>query len=264
MDTCIFCKKTNAKLSEEHIFPDSIGCPPTMILNNEVCINCNNKLAQLDNHVIQAYDLFRWLHEIPNKKGNMPKISSIRNVYTDNKGMNGDKKRLVFNTGKNDVKIEGTDIILPGFKKNSSAIDGTLNVEGKSAKFKLSQPIETGRDFIRGIYKIGFEIHCLIDGKEKILSPYFDEYRDFIYKDIGDFELFYQFHNDKKVENTFESYFSYDDGRRFIVFRILFITYYVNFTKDEKPYDYLFYGIKKHGNNGFKYVKTKGKSVEYY
>jgi|WetSurMetagenome_2_1015567.scaffolds.fasta_scaffold46678_2 hypothetical protein len=263
MNKCIYCSKSDVQFSEEHIIPDSIGCPPDMILNNEVCEKCNKKLAYLDNRVVQAYDLYRWMHEIPNKKGTLPKVSSIRNVYTDEKGMNGDNKRLVFNTGKEDVIVEGTEIKLPGYRKNSSAINGYLKVDGKIADFKLTQQIETGRDFIRGIYKIGFEIHCLIDGKERLLSSFFDQFREFIYNDIGDMELFYQFHNDKKVENCFHTYYSKDD-RRLIQFRILFMTYYVNFTKDELPYDLLFYKINKFGNDGYKYVKTKGKSVEYY
>lgn len=260
---CIYCKKTEANYSVEHIIPDSIGCPPDLILKHEVCEKCNNKLAVLDNRVIQEYDLIRWMSEIPNKKGKIPKISSIRNVYTDDKGMMGDKKRIVFNSDSKPVKIEKTDIILPGYRKNSSAIDGTLKIKNNEAHFKLSRTFDTDRKFIRGIYKIGFEMQCLLEGKEKILSPFYDQYRDFIYHDIGDMELVFQYNNDHKIFNSLLNTYSNDAGRAMIVFRLLVLTYIVNLTNDEKPFDLMIWGIKNYKNIGLKYVRTIGNRVEY-
>src|ERR1700683_2443969 len=84
---CIWCLTDSKAIQpEEHIIPDSIGCPDDLVFRNgEVCGRCNNQLAKLDQSIISEFGMFKFMAGVPNKRGKPPEISTwpaIHGFYT--------------------------------------------------------------------------------------------------------------------------------------------------------------------------------------
>jgi hypothetical protein len=248
-------------MSEEHIIPDSLLCPPDLILKHEVCESCNQAISRLDNSVIERYDLQRWMVGIPNKKGKTPQIVSIRNLRVDDKGFEGEK-RIVINNTNEEISADGLSV--PSFKKNTSSIKCRHSISDDMVHVKMSQEFRTDRNFIRGIYKIGFEMLCHLKGSTLLFGHYYDEYRDFIFKNRGNRELVYYSDADSLIECALKSTLEFDGNQTIVVFRLLNVTYFPSFTKDESFYDSILQEIRENPKSRMKHVRTIGKKVEYY
>src|ERR1700690_2605137 len=81
---CIWCRKQTSVEPEEHIIPDSLGCPDDLIFRNgEVCGKCNGKNGVLDQALIAEFDIARIMASVPNKKGKPPQIATRANAEGD-------------------------------------------------------------------------------------------------------------------------------------------------------------------------------------
>lgn len=173
-------KEHNTK-SEEHIIPESLGCPSNAILRNgEVCEKCNKWLGRrIDIHIKDAFDIITFQHNITRKKGKSPVIRSRGNLRAEY--ING-KPNYYINTGVKAVN-DSMGNILAGFNKGKSRhINASFDRNGQNVTVKFSVNIGDNIGFVRGLFKIALGALALQMGVETAIDSSYNSVRNFILK----------------------------------------------------------------------------------
>lgn len=182
MSKCIWCKVEHSTTDIEHIIPESLGCPERFILSNgEVCKQCNNSLAALDQAILNDLDFFAFVNGIPRKGKRPPQISCRGNVVAYRK----DYENIIFFNLSKTEKVVTDGIIVSPFRKTERNI--WANFGGDEVSFTLN----IGRDpkFVRGILKIAFNSVVYFLGSETFLRGEYDSIRNFVKQGKGNREI---------------------------------------------------------------------------
>lgn len=205
---CIICKKEKNNLSQEHIFPESIGGSLTI---NSVCKSCNDKLGRnVDSHLVnhKFIEFVRSDLEIAGKKGEIPNplkkgiLSDEPNqkVYIDLTDSNTSELYCVPNINKNkredgskevNIIVDKTDkneipnIVNKILKRNKmpekskKEIEKTLREETiKNPKIKSTFKIDTVK-YKRAIVKIAYELGYYFLGEDYLKDETGEMLRNF-------------------------------------------------------------------------------------
>lgn len=205
---CIICKKDKNKLSQEHIFPESIG---GSLIINSVCKSCNDKLGRnVDSHLVnhKLIEFARSDLGIVGKKGKIPNplkkgiLSNEPNqkVHIDLIDSNTSKLYCVPNINKNkredgskeiNIKVDKTDknkipnIVNKILKRNNipekskEEIEKTLHKEtNKNPKIELNISIDIV-EYQRAIVKIAYELGYYILGNDYLKDETGEMLRNF-------------------------------------------------------------------------------------
>jgi hypothetical protein len=178
---CIWCKKKGEN-SIEHIVPEALGCPEGFILDDfSVCKKCNNGLGHLDQTLVDAFDIFSFLHGIRRKGNRPPEITNRGNMIAQ---ILSDGPELFFNMDTRAKNIKGGKH-LAGFRGAERNIAAKFQQEGGELIVNFS--VEFGRypKFSRGITKIAFSSLAFFIGRDAAIAPEFDPVRAYINKGVG-------------------------------------------------------------------------------
>jgi hypothetical protein len=140
---CIWClNETAPSASEEHIIPESLGCPAGLVFKNgEVCSDCNSRLSLLDQAITAEFDIARIVAGVPNKRGKPAEIATRSNAEGGRRDgrpfinvnmerkitVQGQKRQLKpFAGRRSDLNLEWTETS-PGMATASVTQDGVCN-----------------------------------------------------------------------------------------------------------------------------------------
>lgn len=159
-DSCIFCLGADAPATaEEHIIPESLGCPPALVLRDgEVCDSCNNRLSKADAKLIEALGVMRPFGRFRTKKGKWPRAE------LPNGSIRRDGTRI-------SVEVRQDRACEAGFQDHSVV----LGDAGPEINFTVGIRLD-GR-LSRGAHKIALEYLCLVRGRQAALVSDLDEVR---------------------------------------------------------------------------------------
>lgn len=182
MATCIWCLKSDAPPSIEHIFPEALGCPKEFVLTGGVvCEACNNGMSHLDRAVIDDFDMLAYLANVPRKGGRPPMIRGRGNLVA-NRGRAGPEMSINMDA-QSRVAHDGSP--LGAFGKSERNVSATLNREGNLGRISFSTVIGKNPKFGRGITKIGFSSLAYFLGSETALEEMFNPVRAFVRSGTG-------------------------------------------------------------------------------
>jgi hypothetical protein len=172
VEPCIFCLKVPERWpAEEHIFPESLGCPPGFVLRDaEVCTPCNNRLSKADSKLIEVMSPFRPLGPFKTKKGKWQR-ADLANATFQRTGTNAlklelHKRPMVRGEGVDDFSIEKLPTHVRVHMTMRQRMDGRLS---------------------RGVHKIAFESLCLMRGRAATLAASLDSVRNYVLGTAGGF-----------------------------------------------------------------------------
>jgi hypothetical protein len=151
--TCLFCDSGKFFSTKEHIIPESLG-NDDLILEKEVCDNCQNYLSQIENYVLNKTPIGVWrtLSTIKTKKGKLPTVDFTKD--SQNKGALPD-----FSKHHDNFKLQShedftTEFILP------NSINQNLQ-NGAMEQIKYVFTPKVIHEIGRFLGKIGIELICL-------------------------------------------------------------------------------------------------------
>ena len=216
---CIYCLSTTEDfMSEEHIFPESLGNDELVLPKGYVCDKCNNGvLSQLDTALIKFEPVaFLQVHLVPHtKNGSLPK-ANFQNMTMER-------------TSHNHIKIVLKDE--SGGIQNKAPLGDdwysfSMNIRGKSVTQKFIKMLG------RALFKIALGIVALSQGREQACSARYDSARKFILGE-GDFNNnFFIQNNGKPHAGGRISYKDFEEGTM-VAIDIMGIIFLLNL--EEKP-----------------------------
>ena len=184
MGTCIWCRRSTGQEPVEHIIPDSLRCPPDMVLRDgEVCAKCNNRLSRLDQALVSEFELARFIAGVPNKNGHPPSISTRPNAGG---GSVDGKPHLDVNMEPHSVETTYGRRI---GGRTGRVEDLHMKMEhcGLFGKGTVSQGgICNSKRAVRAIHKVAFEAFAKHHGVKRALRPDFDAVRRFVERGTGE------------------------------------------------------------------------------
>ena len=172
---CIWCLKSPA-VSLEHIIPDSLGCPPALVLHVGVCSLCNHANGRLDRALLTPFELMTVVRGIPRKKGKRPTIDSYSSVSSRQADtgpeiyINRERYRITPPFGKK---------LGPTSHKDPFHDVSLERLSNGRANLHVKQRLQFDRDAVRGLFKIALESIALNQGVEATLDSQFDAVRNF-------------------------------------------------------------------------------------
>lgn len=169
-EPCIFCRNVPSHWpAEEHIFPESIGCPQGFVLQGaEVCTPCNNRLSKADSKLIEVMSAFRPLGRFKTKKG---------------KWQRGDLGNATFQrTGSNALELE----LHKRPMRRGEGVDH-FSIEKLPTHVRVNMSVRQRFDgrLSRGLHKIAFESLCLMRGRSAALDSSLDAVREYVLGTVG-------------------------------------------------------------------------------
>ncbi len=225
MGTCIWCRKESSSHSLEHIIPEALGCPDGFHLKQgHVCKSCNNKLAHLDQAVLEEFDILAFMSGVRRKKKRLPGINSRGNLigkYVNN------NKTIFINMDSEPVKIEGHRV--GGYGKSKRNIKATIEDDNIYRKISFQVIFGDNPKFVRGILKIAFSSLAYFIGTEEVLLSKYDGIRNFVRNNKGQRKILFRASKDISYRNQVWSPFVGNDGYA-IVLRIGIIEFVVDLT----------------------------------
>ena len=183
---CIWCKKSVRKQSEEHILPDALGCPPALVLNDCVCIACNNGLGHVDRALIHQFEIIAFMNGVP-RKGGRP---SMIDTWT---GVRGRVTRagpeIHINAGPQTVEAFGSN--LKAATKRGGIHDVTMGPRVIGERCEIGFKQEFGREpkLRRALYKVALGTLAFHLGARDALRDCYDPIRAFVRKGVGEFDV---------------------------------------------------------------------------
>lgn len=183
---CIWCKKPVRKQNEEHILPDALGCPPTFVLNDCVCIACNNGLGHVDRALIHQFEIIAFMNGVPRKGGKPPMIDGWTGVR-GRVGRSGPEIHI--NAGPQTVTSFGAN--LNAASRRSGIHDITMGPRVVGEQCELGFRQEFGREpkLRRALYKVGLGTLAFHLGAAEALRDCYDPVRAFVRKGEGEFDV---------------------------------------------------------------------------
>lgn len=179
---CIWCKRSDRKSSIEHIIPEALGCPPEFVLKRgEVCQKCNNRLAHLDQAVIDDLDFLPFMNKVPRKRGRPPEIRSRGNVIGTYR--NGEPE-VFFNMEAHPITTHHGDR-LGAYGRSTRNVKAKFERVGNMAKISFGTEFGRNPKFARGIVKIAFTSLAWYRNAETLADQVFNPVRRFVTKGTG-------------------------------------------------------------------------------
>lgn len=226
---CIWCKRDDRKRSVEHIIPDALGCPPDFVLKRgEVCQKCNNRLAHLDQAVIDDLDFLAYMNGIPRKRGKPPEIRSRGNVIgTYEKGA----PAVFFNMETHPITTHLGER-LGAYGRSERNVNATLEKNGDIAKISFDTEFGRNPKFTRGIVKIAFSSLAWLIGAEKLANKAFNPVRRFVTKGAGFRPIILSTDGDLAYSNRVWSPYTSPDGHYSVAFRLAVFHVWVDLSPE--------------------------------
>lgn len=216
---CIWCKRSDRKRSIEHIIPESLGCPPELILKRgEVCQKCNNRLAHLDKAIVDDFDFLIYMNSIPRKRGRPPEIRSRGNVIGTH-----DKSgpALFFNMESHPVQTHLGER-LGAYRGSERNMRASLERTGNIAKISFETEFGRNPKFARGLLKIAFSSLAWHLGAQALANESFNPIRRFVTKGYGFRPVILCIDSDNGYRNQVWRPYVSPDGHYSIEFRLFF------------------------------------------
>ncbi|MCP4425759.1 MAG: HNH endonuclease [Chloroflexi bacterium] len=161
---CIYClTTTGAFISEEHIFPESLGNDELILPKGFVCDKCNHGvLAELDNALLKFEPIaFLQMQFVPYKKdGKLPE-ANFQNLSMERKS----PKNIVIKAKDKTGQPKGKKHLGDGWYSS------TVKIKGKKLNPKLLG---------RVLYKIALGMVAFSEGHSQACSQIYDAAREFI------------------------------------------------------------------------------------
>ena len=165
VEPCIFCLKVPKQWpADEHIFPESLGCPPGFVLQQgEVCTPCNNRLSKADSKLIEVLSALRPHGRFKTKKGKWQR-AELSNATFERTGP--DALSLTMHR-RPMIRGEGVD----HFSIRRLPTHVSVNM---SVRLRLDGRLS------RGVHKIAFESLCLLRGRAAVLNSSLQSVREYV------------------------------------------------------------------------------------
>lgn len=182
---CLWCKRaTMPPIPEEHIIPDSLGCPADFVFRNgEVCGRCNNRNARLDQALVSDFEIHRFITGVPNKKGRAPTISTRANARGASKG---GESYIFVNEGR---QVEHTPFgNLAPLKHRESDLRLSIHPTGMAeCEITLTQKgVCNSKASVRALHKIALSLLARHAGVAHAMSNRYDAIRQFVLTGSGE------------------------------------------------------------------------------
>lgn len=182
---CIWCKRPVRKSNIEHILPDALGCPPSFVLHDDVCIACNNGLGHVDRALIRQFEIAAFVNGVPRKGGKPPIINS----WTGIRGHVGAEGPAIFiNAGPQTVQALGSNLHAATPRGGIHSVEMGPRVVGQRSDISFKQEFGNDPKLRRALYKVGFGTLAYHMGAAEALRDCYDPVRAFVRKGIGEFD----------------------------------------------------------------------------
>lgn len=219
----------NNDSTDEHIFPEALGCPPEFLFKDgTVCESCNNKLGHIDQAVINDFDFLSFQAGVKRKRNKPASIKSRGNVIA---GYAVEGKYMSINMGPEQVKDSFQNTVAP-FNGSDRHINATFENVGNLDSVSFDVKFAATKKFRRGIYKIGLNLLAYFLGRNKALHKDFDPIRDFVVRGKGDRTIFIKGCEDKIYSNRAWPPYINEQNYYSIVIRLAFIEFVMDLSPD--------------------------------
>lgn len=183
---CIWCKKPVRKRNKEHILPDALGCPPTFVLDDCVCIACNNGLGHVDRALIHQFEIIAFMNGVPRKGGRPPMIDS----WTGVRGRVGPEgPEIHINAGPQTVMAFGSNLNAASRRNGVHDVTMGPRVVGEYCDVAFKQEFGREPKLRRALYKVGLGTLAFHLGAAEARSKCYDPVRAFVRKGDGEFDV---------------------------------------------------------------------------
>lgn len=179
---CIWCKRPVRRENEEHILPDSLGCPPLFILEDCVCMSCNNGLGHVDQALLHDFEIVAFTLGVPRKGGRPPVIGGWRGIRA---GYGPHGPEIYLNAGPQTVEALGSNLHAASARSGISDISFEHNGIGQRAEIRFNQVFGTHPKFRRSVHKVAFGALAYFFGADVALRDVYDPVRAFVRKGVG-------------------------------------------------------------------------------
>ncbi len=229
MATCIWCLTENATPSVEHIIPDALGCPEGFMLSDgAVCRSCNSGLAHLDQAVIDDFDIFAFMANVPRKGGRSPFVKGRGNLVATQ----GSDGPVISINMESQVKEAHDGTRLGAFGKSKRNIEAALTRHNNLGTISFSSSIGENPKFARGITKIAFSSLAYFRGAEVALSEHFAPVRAFVRNGVGKRPVLMMLTEDMSYWNSIEQPCQTESGEYAVALRIAMAEFFVDLSPD--------------------------------
>lgn len=250
MTSCIWCLKPSKGKAREHIIPEALGCPDGFWLKNgEVCESCNNKLAHLDQAVIDEFDILLFLNGIPRKKNKTAVVSNRGNFKAD---FNKNGPTIFINMDPKPISFNGTYV--GSFGKSKRNIKASFDTRGSDAHISFSVTFGENPKLIRGIVKIAMSSLVYFIDHNEVLKSKYDPIRKFVIKNEGNRKIFWGESKDLQFRNQVWSPYLDEQGNYLIIIRIGIVEFIVDLSPDMRNMPILY-------KNAMELYGTKGWNI---
>lgn len=180
---CIWCLEHKPS-TLEHIFPESLGCPRWLVLEEGVCGKCNNGFGNLDQALLKPFEPITVLLQIPRKGGKPPTIDQHASFMSLHSPVG---PQIYINREK--YKIAG-DLprTLAGTNAGDSIIkfEHSITLNGKQ-NLRMDFAFRFDRKAVRSLFKTALELIAFNAGHQAACDEIFDPIRLFVRRNKGDF-----------------------------------------------------------------------------
>jgi hypothetical protein len=230
---CIWCgQPSGPEQPPEHIVPEAIGCPEDLVLTQgEVCGDCNNKLAHLDQALIDDLEIYAFMAGVPRKKG-PPAIHSHGNLRADVKNghaatyINMDRAPTVMPDGRR----------LAGFKGQPRDIAATFTREGMTGTVEFDVRFGKSPKVARALVKMAAEYFCFTMGRDEAARLIVGAVADFVRFGKGDKPIILGAPDPSKYQHVFGSV-GREGGDWFCGFRLAHFEVVVDLGPGRRVFD---------------------------
>lgn len=191
---CIWCGATDYVPSREHVVPESLGCPPELVLTRGVCRPCNNRLGLIDQALLAQFEIATVVLGVPRKRGRRPTIDTAPSI-AGRAATTGPE--LFFNAGPGDVQALGRT--LKAARPSTGISEHSFSVDGEVAEARFSQAFGQDRRFRRALYKLGLGLVAHYWGAAVAAGSAFDHVRRFVADDVGDMAFLLALAEDEEI-----------------------------------------------------------------
>lgn len=241
MKVCIWCKQENFGGSEEHIFPDAIGCPPEFVFNDgSVCTKCNNGLGHLDQAVIDEFDIFLFENEVKRKKNRKPAIKSRGNLVA---GFINGEKYYSLNMEKHSI-LDPYGNKVAAYRGKERDVKGSIEISNGIGKVSFEITLSNKVKFRQGLVKIALSTLAYYLGSELALESQFDPVRKFVNEGKGERPILWYVSEDLNFRNQAWSPYVDKHNNYSVTFRIAMYEFLIDLSPDVS----LFYDLREKAN----------------
>ncbi len=246
--SCIWCLQPSKAKAREHIIPEALGCPDGFWLNNgEVCESCNNKLAHLDQAVIDEFDILLFLNGIPRKKNKKAVVSNRGKLKAY---FNNNVPTIFINMDPKPVYFDGSYIA--AFGKSKRNVKASFDIKGSDAHISFSPTFGENPKFIRGLVKIAMSSLVYFIDHNQVLQSKYDPIRKFVIKNEGNRKIFWGESKDLKFRNQVWLPYIDNEGNYSIIIRLGIAEFIVDLSPKMTLMPKLYTKVKKcHDEKGW-------------